>query len=293
MLTHNDNGNLPDDKDSIQWNFFSKAPDEGYSGRYEDELSWFNGSLIPSGDVNLTQYPALRKQFRRLSNFHNRITHDFTNFDERFVSNRAVAYQLSEFFPRKWMTEILRILKHTKFPITCPQDRYIQVLGFIELFLNFLFQKILHSTLDEINHSYDLSIQMNDIRSFKIQILRKIPELREKYLKSRSKTQRAAFVATVILVMNKEMVPSNDWSKHEIFLVKKNCITLAQQFTTFKRSKYIKKGETWARALILKAVREFKEGYPIDLLFPSFDEKRHKVIENKRWYLDKDFDNCV
>ncbi|MHA1969513.1 MAG: hypothetical protein ACW964_17160 [Candidatus Hodarchaeales archaeon] len=94
--------------------------------------------------------------------------------------------------------------------------------------------------------------------------------------------------------MNTEMVLSEEWTKREIFQIKHTCVKLAQQFCQLrKRFYHFKKGEVWARSLCLKAVREVKEGYPVVLLFPTFNTNVLKTIENKRWHLDKDFDQSI
>lgn len=76
---------------------------------------------------------------------------------------------------------------------------------------------------------------MSDIINFKLVILRNSSSLRDNYIAIRAKTQRSSFVATVIQVMNTEMVLSDEWSKRDIFQIKHTCVSLARQFCTEKK----------------------------------------------------------
>ena len=117
--------------------------DDDYRKSDEQVELWFLGSLI--NGVKSPQFSA---------NLHNRITMDETDFDERFQANMLVAYQLSEFFPLRWLLEItasLRSFDATKVPFNNNEDRFCCYLGYIELYLAFRGLPLLDSTLLEIH----------------------------------------------------------------------------------------------------------------------------------------------
>ena len=73
--------------------------------------TWFLGSLMRS------QKPQY--DFIRLSNLHNRITHEETKFDHRLQSNMCLASQLSEFFPFNWLVEITSVFRKCECYVPC------------------------------------------------------------------------------------------------------------------------------------------------------------------------------
>ncbi|MFW9903441.1 MAG: hypothetical protein ACFFFH_03850 [Candidatus Thorarchaeota archaeon] len=243
--------------------------------------TWFLGSLLR---VNSPQ-----KEFHRLSTIHNRITHEETKFDDRFQSNMRVASQLGEFFPFRWLIEITSVFRNTKsttLGIKSLKDRVCSYLGFIELYLTFRGLTILDSTLDEINSFFDVIITKNDVRSWKLKILRIYPKLRKQWIQIRAQTHQSTLVSTVVRIMNKEMELDDTFSKEKVFMTKQACLRIAREFISTEKARFIKKPEVWARAICVKAVREVfsdQSSFP----FPHLAIKTQKVIENKRWQLDQ------
>lgn len=247
----------------------------------EQYEKWFLGSLM-SNKLKVSS------NFRRLTSLHNRITHNETNFDERYQSNGRIASQLDEFFPLQWLSEItvkITKMKSKKLGIQTYKDRVGLYLGFIELYLAFRGLTLLDSVLDEMNYSFCLSISKNDIRYWKIKILRLFPDIKEHWIKIRARTHQLAILSAVVDIMNKEMLLEN-YSKHEISGIKHNALNIAKKFTVRPESKHMKKPEIWARAICLKS---FKEIHHKSRVFPfkEMSEKAKKVTENKKWQLDR------
>jgi len=242
--------------------------------------TWFLGSLM--------RVKSPQRDFSRLSSLHNRITHEETNFDERIQVNWRVASQLSEFFPRKWLIEItaqFRKLDATNLGIKTYEDRVCSYLGYIELYLTFRGLTLLDSTLVEINDFLGINLTKNDVRSWKLKLLRITPGLQEQWIIIRAKTHQSAIMSTVVQVMNRELVLTN-CTKEEVFKVKQSALLLARKFIATKKARHIKKPEVWAHAICSKALLETLPCYP-SVAFPHLSHKTQKVIENKRWQLDQ------
>lgn len=243
--------------------------------------TWFLGSIMQ-------RKKSLEKKYERISLVHNRITHEQTNFDERYRANNRIASQLSEFFPKKWLLEItaaFRKLSSKQIGLTSEEDRICSYLGFIELYLTFRGLTLLESTLKEINRSLYANLNKNDVRRWKLKLLRMIPELRDNWKKIRAQNHQTAIIVSVVQIMNQELHLTK-YTKNEIFEIKKTALTIARTFALQPKTRYIKNIETWARAICIKSLRQCKPKYPC-LAFPRLSPKTHKVIENKRWQLDK------
>ncbi|UCE13808.1 MAG: hypothetical protein JSV04_01210 [Candidatus Heimdallarchaeota archaeon] len=257
-----------------------------YQASNEQQELWFLGSLMQ--DKNLKPSLKVPSTFDRLAAIHNRITKEGTGFDERFQANLRVATHLSQFFPYRWLTEItatFRDVKPSKLGIKTYHDRVCSYLGYIELYLAFRGLTLLDSTLEEINTSFQLEITKNIVRHWKLRLLRIIPSLREEWIRVRSQTQQSAMFATVVKVMNSELVV-NGCSKRQLFDLKQACLQLVRQFVTTSKARHIKNPEGWARAICVKAVREVLPEYP-DFPFPHLPKKSQKVINHKRWQIDQ------
>ncbi len=267
--------------DSDNNGFFSELEIESNLKSNEQQEIWFLGSLIRNKPINSTL-------FNRLSILHNRITHTETNFDEKYKSNKRIASQLTQFFPSRWLLEItanLRKLNSSKLFVKSYEERVSLYLGFIELYLNFRGLTILSSTLEEINFSLGLSITKNEIRGWKIKLLRINPDVKEQWIRIRAKKHKSTILSTVLRIMNYEM-SFNNCTKQEIFNIKQKAIMIARKYSSTPNAKYVKKPEVWGRAICVKAVRETIKEIRHNL-FPDLSEKSIKVIENKRWQLDQ------
>ena len=268
-------GNLNSSSKQFDIDFFR----DEYHYSNEQVETWFLGSLM--------RIKKPQKDFLRLMTLHNRITQEDTSFDDRLQSNMRIASQLAEFFPYKWLLEItaaFRKINSSELGIKSIEDRVCSYLGFIELYLTFRGLTLLDSTLTEINEAFDLCLTKNAIRSWKMKILRIIPELREQWVKTREKNHQTALFSTVIQVMNKEMRLSG-FPTEEIFQIKQKAIQIAREFIFSHKARHIKKPEVWARAICVKAVREIFPDHPAP--FPFLPRKVLKVVENKRWQLDQ------
>ncbi len=252
---------------------------EEYHFSNEQVETWFLGSLM--------RVKKPQKDFARLTTLHNRITQEDTGFDDRLQSNMRIASQLAEFFPFKWLLEItaaFRKIDSSKLGVKSFEDRICSYLGFIELYLTFRGLTLLDSTLTDINESFDICLTKNVVRSWKMKLLRIIPELREQWVKIREENHQRALLSTVIQVMNKEMeLPS--LSKREMFQIKQTILQIAREFVFSQKARHIKKPEVWAHAICVKAVREIMSDNSSP--FPYLSRKALKVVENKRWQLDQ------
>lgn len=252
-----------------------------YQTSQEQIDTWFLGSLLPTNSP--------QKEFYRLSTIHNRITHEETKFDDRLQTNMRVASQLAEFFPFKWLLEITSVFRKTEsnlLGIKSLKDRVCSYLGFIELYLTFRGLTILDSTLDEIGLFFDVKMTKNEVRTWKLKLLRIYPKVRQQWIEIRAQTHRTAFFSTVVRVMNNEMKLDTTYSKEKVFLTKQACLRIAREFNSTQKARFIKKPEVWARAVCLKAVRENLPDQ-LSFPFPHLPIKTQKVIENKRWQLDQ------
>lgn len=261
--------------------FESKHPSDDYNTSREQYETWFLGSLMRKRNNS-------DKTYKRMSILHNRITHEETKFDERLQVNTRIASHLAEFFPSKWLLEITAVFRKRdviKLAIKTYQDRVCSYLGYIELYLTFRGLTLLDSTLVEINNGLEVNITKNDVRTWKLKLLRIFPGLQEQWIKIRAKTHQTAMISTVIQVMNRELVLDN-CSKEEIFHVKQTALVITQKFIATKKARHVKKPEIWARAICSKALHETLPDYPF-LAFPQLTHNTRKVIENKRWQLDQ------
>lgn len=261
--------------------FDTKRPSDDHRTSCEQYETWFLGSLMRKRNIS-------NKDYDRMSILHNRITQEETNFDNCVQLNVRIASQLSEFFPFKWLLEITSIFRKrdiTRLGIKTYEDRVRSYLGFIELYLTFRGLTLLDSTLAEINNYLDVNITKNDVRTWKLKLLRIIPELQEQWIKIRAKTHQTAIISTVVQVMNHELVLIN-CTNEEIFQVKQKALVFARKFIATKKSRYVKKPEIWARAICTKALYESLPDHAC-LAFPQLPPNTQKVIENKRWQLNQ------
>ena len=259
----------------------SFEPSDDYSTSDEQYKTWFLGSLMH-------KIKTPQKEYERLSVLHNRITQEETKFTERLQANMRVSSILSEFFPFKWLVEItavFRKLDPTKLGIKTHQDRVCSYLGYIELYLTFRGLTLLDSTILEINKSLNVDLSKNDIRNWKMKLLRLIPGIQEQWIKIRAKTHQTAIISTVVQVMNHELVLT-DYSKEEIFQIKQTALEIARKFAAIPKARHVKKPEVWARAICAKALY-MNITEKSELAFPQLPAKTRKVIENKRWQLDQ------
>ena len=255
------------------------------SNHTEEQVdTWFLGSLMRNGDKFV-------KKYDRMTLLHNRITHEVTKFDERYKANKGVAAQLSEFFPKRWLSEItatFRKIDSYILGIKSEEDRICSFLGYIELYLAFRGLTLLNSTLGEINHSLCVNLTKNSVRSWKMKLLRIKPDLKEQWKQKRTLTRQTAIIAAVVKVMNQELILTS-YSQEEIFHLKQKILSLARKFTNSSKARHVKSVEVWARAICLKALRDFKyiwQREDIGLVFPFLPVKTVKVLDNKRWQLD-------
>ncbi|MHA2226766.1 MAG: hypothetical protein ACXAC8_16255 [Candidatus Hodarchaeales archaeon] len=254
--------------------------DENLSSAEQIE-TWFLGSLIRD-----KQFPSLH--FKRLANLHNRITHKETHYDERTQVNTRIASQLGEFFPLKWLTEItasFREMNASKLGIKSYEDRVGCYLGYIDLYLIFRGLTLLDSTLQEINTTLNISLTQSNVRSWKLKLIRLIPNVQESWVKIRKQNRQIAFVSTVIQVMNRELI-LQDYTGDEIFQIKSACIQYAKKFVQTNKARFVKKMEVWAQAICLKAIRIINHP-SAPFPFPHLPDKTRKVLIQKRWQLDQ------
>ena len=258
-----------------------KQPLDDHCTSNEQTETWFLGSLMRNGDKSV-------KKYERMTLLHNRLTHEVTKFDERYQANNGVAAQLSEFFPKQWLSEItanFRNINSYKLGIKSEVDRVTSFLGYIELYLAFRGLTILNSTLEEINSSLCINLTKNSVRSWKMKLLRLIPELREQWKRIRAPTHQTAIIAAVVRIMNQELDLYTLTSK-ESFNVKQTALQIARKFIHSPKARHVKNVEVWAYAICLKALKDCYPKYSC-YAFPNHFLKVQKVIENKRWQLDK------
>jgi len=270
--------------------FFNKSDDinkayDDFNQTDEQVHTWFLGSLMQNKG-------KLVKKYERMTLLHNRLTHEVTKFDERYQANKGVAAQLSEFFPKRWLSEITAIFRNTssyKLGIKSEEDRICSFLGYIELYLAFRGLTLLNSTLEEINHSLHINLTKNSVRSWKMKLLRMNPVLQEQWKQKRTPTRHTTIMAAVVKIMNQELILTS-CSKEEIFHLKQKMLTFARKFTTTSKAQHVKSVEVWARAICVKALRDSNHIWQrddISLVFPFLPLKTVKVLDNKRWQLDK------
>jgi hypothetical protein len=255
--------------------------DDSHISREQYE-TWFLGSLMRERRSNLP------KSYSRLSTLHNQITHEETNFDDRFKINMRITSQLSEFFPLKWLLEITSVFRKRdifNLRINSYEDRVCSYLGYIELYLTFRGLTLLDSTLKEISCYLHVDITKHDVRAWKLKLIRIIPGLQERWIKIRARNHQAVIISTVVHIMNKEL-ELEACTKKELFRVKQTALIITRKFIKTDKALYVKKPEVWARAIIVKALYQVLPNYPY-FAFPQFPINTRKVIENKRWQLDR------
>ena len=192
---------VPNDEDQPRF----LEEEENLSSNEQIDM-WFLGSLIRD-----KQFPSLH--FKRIANLHNRITNKETNYDERTIINTQIASQLGEFFPLKWLSKItaaFRDMNACKLGIKSYSDRVGSFLGYIDLYLTFRGLTLLDSTLQEINSTLSISLSQANVRSWKLKLIRIIPDVQESWVKIRKQNHQIAFVSTVTQVMNRELI-SNEY----------------------------------------------------------------------------------
>ena len=251
----------------------------------EREDSWFLGSLIQIHD-------RVPSTFYRLRNVHNCITHEETGCDNRFRTNSMIASRLSEFFPIKWLDSITTTFKNTEakeLGVRQDEDRLYAYLAYIDLLLVFRGLILLDSTLEEINTSLNVKLTKHKLRTWRLNLLKIYPDLRNKWRNTRAKTPARAFLSTLLRVINTEIHFGN-FSERDIFDIKHLALYYAHEFTEMDRVTRIKRMETWVRAICLKSIRDNNIKYTCQL-FPKLTDKEFDVIENKRWRLDKILSN--
>ena len=271
-------GSAPDPK-----RFESDRNDDDSRTSDEQVEIWFLGSLMRDKTKSFDFF-----DYSRLAHLHNRITHDATDYDDRYQTNILVASQLAEFSPYKWLLEITSSLRRGDSRQVCVKnhkDRICCYLGYIELYLTFRGLTLLDSTLFEINTSQNMAISKNEVHHWKLKLLRIILGLREQWVKVRAHTHQTALFSTVVYVMNKEL-DLKDCSKEENFLIKHACLRIARKFIPSEKARHIKKPEVWARAICFKAVHDTFSDAPF-FPFPHLSSNPQKVLENKKWQLDQ------
>ncbi|MHA2325571.1 MAG: hypothetical protein ACXACB_09225 [Promethearchaeota archaeon] len=252
-----------------------------HSDSQEQEETWFTGTLMRSD-------PTAEKYYYRLSKFHNSITYEETGFNQRFRYNNSVAIRLSEFFPRKWLNEIsntFRITPGEQLGVRCEEDRYSLYLAFIDILLIFRGLTLLDSTLDEINKSLGLNITKNKLRTIRLRLLTLYPSIKQKWCHLRSRTPAKILISTLIKVLNQEFKFDTD-SEEDIYKIKHKALEYGYCLSRMKRITRMKRPETWARALCVKACRDTLNRCSSEN-FPNLTTKDYEVVENKRWQLDK------
>lgn len=262
--------------------FDTEKSSDSESKEYEN--LWFTGTLMRTN-------PSHSKYFYRLAHIHNRIVAQETGNDSRFNANTEISRRLAEFFPLKWLNEITVIFRDTdpsKLTFKYKANRVLAYLAYIDLILVFRGLTLLDSTLEEIRQSLSLQrkeISKDQIRSMKMKLLNIYPELKERYIKISSLNPRKVMFGTVIRVMNNE-VCFNMCTREEIFEIKHKSLDYCKLLSNTDRVRRIKRPETWARAICLKAFRDTMSNYSC-MIFPDLSTDEFKVIENKRWQLDK------
>lgn len=256
---------------------------DGNSKEYEN--LWFTGTLM-------RKEPCQGKYFYRLAHIHNRIVAQETGSDNRFNANTEISRKLAEFFPLKWLNEITIIFRDTdpsKLKFKYKENRLLAYLAYIDLILAFRGLTILDSTLDEIRKSLSFKrkeITKDEIRSMKNRVLNIYPKLKENYIKISSLNSKKVLSGAVIRVMNNELC-FNSCTKKEILEIKHKSLDYCKLLSNTDRIRRIKRPETWARAICLKAFRDTMSNYYSCTVFPGLTKEEFKVIENKRWQLDK------
>ncbi len=251
----------------------------------EREEHWFLGTLIQFNN-------KVPSHFYRLKNIHNCITHDETGCDNRFQMNHNIAGRLAEFFPLKWLDVITNTFKKTSAKELCvrlEEDRLYAYLAYIDLLLIFRGLTLLDSTLEEINKALGVNLNKHKLRTWRMNLLKLYPDLRDKWRSVRSETPSRTLISTLIRILNSEMNFAN-YSDREIFEIKHQTLLYGQEFASLERITRIKRIETWAKALCLKAVRDVNLNYS-NHLFSHISVKEFTVLENKRWQLDKILSN--
>ena len=257
--------------------------DDAYRN-YEKEAINFTGSILTVKLLkNNVNFPS------RVALLHNQITHEETHFDRRFKENSWVSSLLSRFFPKCWLNEITVCYRDSEINLGVRsfQNRISSYLGFIEVYLNFIGLTMLDSVIMEINQGFGLNINKQNIIKWKLKILSSIPELRKKYQIIQQNLQESSFIAICVKTMNEELVLAH-CSQIEKFHIKQRVLILAREFISLGKIKFLKKPEIWIQAICIKAVRDTLPNHQ-HKLFPHLSKKQWKMVENKRWQLDRLF----
>ena len=252
-----------------------------HTNSQEQEETWFSGTLMEL-DPNDAKY------YYRLSKIHNNITYEETGFNQRFKLNNLVAIRLAEFFPKKWLNEISNTFRSTpgeQLGVKTEEDRYLLYLGFIDILLILRGLTLLDSTLEEISKFCAINIKKNNLRTIRLRLLNLYPSLKDKWCKVRAKTPAKVLISTLLKVLNQEFVFDTE-SEKEIYKVKHKALEYGYSLSRMDRTVRMKRPETWARALCVKAHRDVLN-YSTSDNFPNLTRKNYEVVENKRWQLDK------
>lgn len=198
------------------------------------------------------------RKYERITLLPNRKAHEETKFDKRYKANNRIAVFLSEFFPKRWLSEITAIFSRIdsqKLGIKSEEDRLCSYLGYIELYLVFRGLTLLDSTLQEINTRLSTHLIKSNVRTWKMRLLEITPDLRDHWKKIRASGHQIAITAAVIDMMNKELILTNCTEK-EIFTIKHRALDIACKFAHYSKGRNVKNIEVWAWAICLKAVRD-------------------------------------
>ena len=146
---------------------------------------------------------------------------------------------------------------------------------------------MLKSTLEEINTSLRVNLTKNDVRFWKMKILRFFPAILKQWKKIRAPSHQTALIGAVIRIMNQELVLYTLTPK-ESFKVKQTALQIARKFIHSPKARGVKNIEVWAQAVCAKALRDcgHTKGNDFELFFPKLPPNVLKTISNKRWQLD-------
>ncbi len=271
-------------RNEIKWE--DEICHDDFYQNHENEVISFTGSILAAKILkNNENFPS------RIALLHNQITHQETHFDRRFKENSRVSSLLCRFFPKLWLNEITICYRDSdiNLGVRSFQNRINSYLGFIEVYLNFLGLTILESVINAINHDFGLHVDKPKIIKWKLKILSSIPELRKKYQIMQQNIQESSFIVICVKTMNEELNLTH-YSQLEKFHIKQRVLLLARDFISRRKTRFLKKPEIWSKAICLKAVRDTFPDLPSNL-FPHLSKNRLKMVENKRWQLDRLFSN--
>lgn len=255
---------------------------------HERPECWFAGTIMGVNGRNGSE-GYFDRYFYRLAHRHNQITQEETGFNQRFKANNSIALRLAEFFPLKWLNEISNIFRETdpsKIGLRYEEGLIYAYLAYIDLLLIFRGETIRDSTLEEISQSLGVELKKDIIRSYRLKLLRIFPELKQKWLTIRRQTPSKVLFATVIYIMNNELV-FPDCSSEIIFQIKHRALEHTKQLIQHRCIKHIKKPETWARALCLLAINDFFPSARASEVFPHISIKLAYSLSNRSWKIEQ------